>query len=255
MSNFAFLLPEWPDIHEASIKAEQTARTDPRTACFYARRALELAVHWAYKADGSLHLPYDDKLSALIHEPTFKQAAGERVFAKARLINSIGNRAVHDSHRPLRQGDALTAVEELFHVCYWLAHTYARKPPSPGVRFDLDGSCRLRVAIPRQTVEKLQALEAALAERDEKLSALLADKGSLDEQVAALRNEVAKAKKANAAHKDTHDYSEAKTRTHLIDVLLNEAGWPLDGRARPRVRGHWHADQRRARIRRLRPVG
>ena len=78
------------------IKAEQTARSDPRTACFYARRALELALRWAYKADGSLHLPYQDNLSALIHEPTFKQAAGEAVFNKARLINSIGNRAVHD---------------------------------------------------------------------------------------------------------------------------------------------------------------
>ncbi len=76
-------------------------------------------------------------------------------------------------------------------------------------------------------MEKLHALEAALAERDEKLSALLADKASLDEQLAAMRNEVAKAKKANAAHADTHDYSEAQTRTHLIDALLFEAGWDL----------------------------
>jgi type I restriction enzyme, R subunit len=66
VSNFAFLLPEWPAVHEASAKAEKTARSDPRTACFYARRALELALHWVYKADSSLHLPYNDNLSALI---------------------------------------------------------------------------------------------------------------------------------------------------------------------------------------------
>jgi type I restriction enzyme, R subunit len=226
MSNFAFLLPQWTDVHEAAVKAEQTARSDPRTSAFYARRALELALYWAYKADGSLHLPYDDKLSALIHEPTFKQAAGEAVFAKARLINSVGNRAVHDRHRPLRQSDALTAVEELFHVCYWLAHTYARKPPSPTLRFD-PTQLSAETAIPRQTTEKLQALEAALAERDERLSAVLAGKANLDEQIVALRNEVAKAKKANAAHEDTHDYSEAETRKHLIDALLFEAGWNL----------------------------
>ena len=226
MSNFAFLLPEWPGVHEAAVKAEKNARTDSRTACFYARRALELALHWAYKADGTLHLPYNDKLSALIHEPTFKQAAGEAVFAKARLINSIGNRAVHDRNRPLRQSDSLTAVEELFHVCYWLAHTYARKPPSPGLRFD-STQLPAETAVPRQTVQKLQALETALAERDERLSALLADKTNLDEQLTALRNEVAKAKKANAAREDTHDYSEAETRTRLIDVLLLEAGWEL----------------------------
>ncbi len=50
---------------------------DPRTACFYARRALDLAVAWAYKHDPALRLPYQDNLSALIHEPSFKRAAGE----------------------------------------------------------------------------------------------------------------------------------------------------------------------------------
>jgi type I restriction enzyme R subunit len=49
--------------------------SDPRTACFYARRALELAVAWIYRHDSSLRLPYQDNLSALIHEPTFKAAA------------------------------------------------------------------------------------------------------------------------------------------------------------------------------------
>ena len=68
------------------------------TACFYARRTLELAVSWAYKHDAALRLPYQDNLSALIHEPSFKQAAGEGVFSKTRVINTLGNRAVH-SHR------------------------------------------------------------------------------------------------------------------------------------------------------------
>jgi hypothetical protein len=52
-------------VFEAAGKAEAAAHADPRTACFYARRALELAVAWAYK-----------------HDPTFKQAAGEAVFSK-----------------------------------------------------------------------------------------------------------------------------------------------------------------------------
>lgn len=44
MSNFAFLQSEWPAVYEAARKAETAAHPDPRTACFYARRALELAV-------------------------------------------------------------------------------------------------------------------------------------------------------------------------------------------------------------------
>ena len=82
-------------------------------------------VAWAYKSDASLHLPYQDNLSALIHDPTFKAVAGEAVFNKARVINTLGNQAVH-SHRPIQPLDALTAVRELFHVSFWLARTYAR---------------------------------------------------------------------------------------------------------------------------------
>ena len=100
MSQFAFLQREWSAVFDAATKAEAAVHADPRTACFYARRALELAVAWAYKHDGALQLPYQDNLSALIHEPSFKQAAGEAVFSKARVINTLGNRAVH-GHRAI----------------------------------------------------------------------------------------------------------------------------------------------------------
>ena len=43
------------------------------------------------------------------------RGAGEAVFAKARLINSLGNRAVHEP-RAVRPGDASVAVRELLHV-------------------------------------------------------------------------------------------------------------------------------------------
>lgn len=104
MSQFAFLQGEWAAVFESAARAETAVHADPRTACFYARRALELAVSWAYKHDASLKLPYQDKLSALIHELSFKEAAGEAVFSKARVINPLGNRAVH-GHRaiPLRR--------------------------------------------------------------------------------------------------------------------------------------------------------
>src|ERR671923_1233271 len=103
---------------------------------FCARRALELAVSWAFKHDSALRLPYQDNLSALIHEPSFKQTAGEAVFSKARVINTLGNRAVH-SHRAVPETDALAAVRELFHVAYWFARTYGRTGrPAPGLTFD-----------------------------------------------------------------------------------------------------------------------
>jgi type I restriction enzyme R subunit len=227
VSNFTFLQREWAAVFEAASKAGAAVHADPRTACFYARRALELAVSWAFKHDPGLRLPYQDNLSALIHEPSFKQTAGEAVFSKARVINTLGNRAVH-SHRPVPESDALAAVRELFHVAYWFARTYGRSDrPAPGLAFDASALPRPAQAA-TQTAEQLQALEARLRERDENLAALLADKNALDEELKRLRAEVAAAKKAAGAQPDTHDYSEAETRDYFIDLLLKEAGWPLD---------------------------
>jgi type I restriction enzyme R subunit len=227
MTQFAFLQREWSAVFDATMRAEDAVHTDPRTACFYARRALELVITWAYKHDAALKLPYQDSLSALIHEPSFKQTAGEAVFSKARVINTLGNRAVH-GHRAIPPDDALVAVRELFHVTYWLARTYGRiGRPAPGLAFNAAALPKATPG-PSQTAEQLQRLEASLRERDEKLAALLADKSTLDEELKRLRAEVATAKQAATAQPDTHDYSEAETRDYFIDLLLKEAGWPLD---------------------------
>ncbi len=255
MSQFAFLQREWSAVFDAAARAEAAVHADPRTACFYARRALELAVSWAYKHDAALRLPYQDNLSALIHEPSFKQAAGEAVFSKARVINTLGNRAVH-SHRAVPEADALAAVRELFHVAYWFARTYARAGAA-GARARL----RSGGAAPARGDRAADGGTAAArsrkgsGERDEKLATLLADKGALDEELKRLRAEVAKAKQAAAAQPDTHDYSEAETRDYFIDLLLKEAGWPLDQAARPRVRGQRDAQRPGQGLRGLRPLG
>ena len=227
MSQFAFLQREWADVYDAAVRAEANAHRDPRTSCFYARRALEIAVSWAFKYDPALRLPYDDKISALIHEPTFKQAAGEAVFSKARVINTLGNRAVH-GHQRVPPDDAVAAVRELFHVCYWLAHTYARaERPSPALAFD-PAKLPKPGPSPKQTAEQLAHLEASLRERDEKLGVVLADRASMDDELKRLRAEVAEVRAAAAVRPDPHDYSEAETRDYFIDLLLKEAGWPLD---------------------------
>jgi type I restriction enzyme R subunit len=136
MSQFGFLKTEWPDLHDAAARAEALALADARASAFYARRTLELAVAWLYKADRRLVLPYQDNLSALIHEPSFRDAVGQAIFAKARFIKDLGNKAVH-SIKPFKQHDALTVLKELFHFAVWLGHHYGRsQKPLDGVAFD-----------------------------------------------------------------------------------------------------------------------
>jgi type I restriction enzyme R subunit len=67
MSDPAFLLAEWPDVHDVAARAAAAVYPDRRTACFYARRALELAVSWAYRANASPP-SISGHLSALIQE-------------------------------------------------------------------------------------------------------------------------------------------------------------------------------------------
>jgi type I restriction enzyme R subunit len=227
MSQFTFLQAEFPAVYESANKAFSAVYPDPRTACFYARRALELTVNWLYKHDNSLELPYQDNLSALIYEPTFKILVGEAVFNKARVIIKLGNQAVH-SAKSIPVNDAINAVRELFHVAYWLAHTYGRSSkPEPGQTFNPEALPKT-APVPKQTIEQLQKLETQLRERDEKLSTLLADKNALDEELKRLRAEITAVKQASTSQPDTHDYSEAQTRDIFIDLLLKEAGWALD---------------------------
>jgi type I restriction enzyme R subunit len=233
MSNFTFLQAEFSNLHESAVKAEAMVNTDPRAAIFYTRRTLELAVAWLYKYDKSLRLPYQDHLSALIHEPTFRDTVGEALFTKAKLIKDLGNLAVH-STRKVSTADALTATKELFHFCYWVARSYGqRNRPNGALAFSVElipkpPSAAAAAAPAPQSPDQLQKLEAQLSERDEKLSALLSDKAALDAELKQLREAFAAAKKTNDAEPDTHDYSEAETRDYFIDLLLKEAGWELD---------------------------
>ncbi|MEY4978068.1 MAG: hypothetical protein RLZZ352_338 [Pseudomonadota bacterium] len=226
MSNFAFLESEWLALFESARKAEELANSDARASCFYARRTLELAVAWMYTHDPALRRPYQDSLNALMHEPSFKATVGEALLTKARLVKDLGNLAVH-STRKVSSTDAVNALRELFHLCYWLARTYGRNArPAPGQAFSSAVLPRAVGTAP-QSAAQLQKLEASLQARDAALAAALQQQAALSDELKKLQAQVAAVKKANAAEPDTHDYDEAHTRKTFIDVLLKEAGWHL----------------------------
>jgi type I restriction enzyme R subunit len=227
MTNFAFLKAEWPELYTASVQAEALARSDPRTACFHVRRALEIATKWLYKSDRSLHVPYDTTLSALIHEPTFRELVGPAIFNKARIVKDLGNEAVHGA-RQMNANDATVAVRELFHIGFWMARTYARgERPPDALAFDAE-QLPATAPVPPLATAQLRALAVRALEKDAELVALRKGHEALGDEVQRLRGEIAAAKAANSATPDAHDYSEEQTRDFFIDLLLREAGWALD---------------------------
>ena len=207
--------------------AEGHILADPRAACFHARFALESLVHWLYRHDTSLHMPYDRSLGALLHEPSFQNLVPQVAFQKARVIQRQGNRAVHEQ-RPVRPHDAMQVVKELHHLCYWVARTYFPDTVLQSVAFDkklVPQPLNPDKVVPRQELEEL---EFRLAKQSEDALKKQQERDELDAQIQKLRQELEETRATTAAEPDTHDYSEAETRRYLIDLDLKRAGWPLD---------------------------
>ncbi|TFV57287.1 DUF4145 domain-containing protein [Geodermatophilus sp. DF01-2] len=229
-SNFAFLRAEWPQLAEEAARAEHNTFGDPRAACFYARRGLELAVHWLYDAEGALRRPYKDDLSALLFEPTLRTLVGPAVHTKMDVLRRQGNAAVHRS-KPVTPGDSLPVVRELFHVLYWLADRYSRRPSDRPGHLAFDDALIPRPApasVRLQRQQELRAQAERYAAQDAELARERERSADLEREITELRAAVAAATAANAAAPVEHDYDEATTRDLFIDLLLREAGWPLD---------------------------
>lgn len=229
-SQFRFLPP---GISQDAARAEAAVHSDPRAACFYARRTLELIVDWLYDNDEAFEEPWETHLSALLAAPCFLQHVPAAIVAKAKVIKGLGNHAVHGKGQ-IRTTDALTAVSELFHVAYWFARTYsadwtpaheklnfdpAKLPPAPA-----PGTAGKGVA-----PEALQKLQEELKAKDEALRQSREAIERNDAEIARLQSEIAATKARAAGSADTHDYTEAQTRDRFIDLLLRESGWGMNG--------------------------
>ena len=230
MGNFDFVTAAWPDISDEARRAEHYAYGEPRSSVFYARRSLELVVHWLYRADASLSLPYNSRdLSSLLFEPTFKALVGPGIHTKMNVIRMRGNDAVHQAGA-IKDVQSLPVVRELFHVLIWLATRYAATPdlrPAPGLPFDAASIPRPQPGAAARTREQLQKLADANAVKDAQLAKANQDNDDLTAELAALREAMALAKAANKEIVDPHDYREDETRYLFIDLLLGEAGWSL----------------------------
>lgn len=229
MSNFAFLKGEWPEIVTTAQQAEGYVHSDPRSACFYARRALEQAVNWLYDHDPDLRRPYDNKLNTLMTDFSFREHVPQKIGDKAHFIRKLGNIAVH-SNRHIKEQDAFTSVRELYHFTYWLARTYTQGDPRDiPTSFDEALLPPSDSQLKAQSATQLRELDQLLRTRDEEVREQAQAIAEFEAQIAELQAQVTAAKAANEQITVDHDYTEAETREYLIDMLLREAGWDPKG--------------------------
>jgi type I restriction enzyme R subunit len=225
-ANFDFARETLPSVHADCARAESYLPSDPRSACFYSRRAVEDLVAHLYDVLG-LRLPYQDDLAARINDAGFKARTGVGIGQKLNLIRKLGNTAVHEA-KPIPPQAALHALRQLHHVVVWAAFRYSADPQVVPTQAQFDPALASKAApLSRDEVVRLAARFKA---QDEAHAEALADRDELaaakDAEIAALQEQIEAAQAAKTAT-DEHDYSEAETRDLFIDVLLGEAGWPL----------------------------
>ena len=220
--NFAFLNQEFPHVAESASFAERHVFGDPRASCFHARHALERLLKRVYKVENALKPPKVTNLDGYISDPAFRALVPEVVWQKAEYIRLAGNAAVHGSKSPTPE-KALDVVRELCHVLYWTGRTYLRKGAESlqGKTFDESLVPRVEPATNPVSVQKLEALKA---QRDAAAEA----RKEVESELEALRERLAAIKAENEGVPETHDWNEDKTRTLIIDLDLERAGWRLE---------------------------
>ncbi|WP_182376738.1 DEAD/DEAH box helicase family protein [Nocardioides sp. WS12] len=232
MGNFDFVRQTLPSLHDDCGRAESYLASDPRSACFYSRRAVEELVGHLYDLL-SLPVPYQPDLAARINAAEFKARTGTGINQKLNLIRKLGNTAVHEV-RPIPPQAALQVLRELHHVVVWAAFHHSADPGAVPTKALFDPALAVK-AVPLSR-DDLVKLAAKFKAQDDALTKALADKDELaaakDAEIAKLRAQIKAAQAAKTAV-DDHEYSEAQTRDLFIDVLLGEAGWAL---AEPRDR-------------------
>ena len=221
-ANFAFLKQEFPHAAESASFAERHVFGDPRASCFHARHALERLLKRVYKVEKALKPPKVTDLDSYISDLAFRELVPEVIWQKAEFVRQAGNVAVHGTKTPAPE-KALDVLRELYHVLYWTGRTYLRKGAESlqGKTFDESIVPNVEPAITPASVQELEALKA---QRDAAAEA----RKEIESELEAVRGRLAAIKAENEGFPETHDWNEDKTRTLIIDLDLERAGWHLD---------------------------
>ena len=218
-TNFDYLLQkkEYADFAVQAVEAEKSIAISPATCAILSRRALELAVRFVFSYDAELKLPYQDNVSSLIHEKTFRDIIEPRLFPMLKYTIHLGNVAVH-TNSIIKRDEAVIALRDLFEFCDWIDYSYSKEYEER----TFDESILSSGDEKRVKADELKALYDNLSSKDRQLAEVLKENEELRKQMAAERKQ----------HTQTREFrvdaiSEAETRKKYIDVALREAGWVI----------------------------
>ena len=220
MSNFDFLKQSkiFNNFSEACCEAENGIGLNTVTCSILSRRALELGVKWLYANDNDLRIPYNDNLSALVHDITFKNIIDEKLLKQIEYVIKLGNFAVHNNKKISRE-EAILSLRYLYNFMQWIAYCYSDNY----IEKEFDESILPKQTVNILTVKERETLYEELEAKDKKLEETRKENEELRKQLTNKRE----TKKENYIF-EVKDISEYETRKKYIDLELKIAGWDFE---------------------------
>lgn len=220
MSNFEFLKQNkiFNNFSESCIEAENGIGLNTVTCSILCRRALELGVKWLYANDNDLKIPYQNNLSALVHDITFKKIIDEELLKQIEYIIKLGNFAVHNNKKISRE-EAILSLRYLYNFMQWIAYCYADNFEEK----EFDESILQTQSENILAVKERESLYEELEKKDKKLEETRRENEELRAKLTKKRE-----KKEENYNFEIKDISEYETRKKYIDLELKLAGWDFD---------------------------
>lgn len=210
MSNFSpyLSIPSFAAFAPIAESAEKILSIDPAACVLNCRRAMEAAVKWMYAVDGSLVMPWDDKLVTLINTEEFRGIVDEQLIFRLDFIRRMGNNAAHGG-KVITREQAVLCLQDLFVFFDFLAYCYGENYTEHTFNPAL---------LAEQSAQPTPPAVDEDAAR--KLDALIKENAALKEQLTQRREE-----QHQTYVPKPLEISEYKTRKLYIDAMLQDAGW------------------------------
>lgn len=193
---------------DIAVAAETVLSIDPAACVLNCRRAMEAAVKWMYAVDGSLVMPWDDKLVTLINTEEFRGIVDEQLIFRLDFIRRMGNNAAHGG-KVITREQAVLCLQNLFVFFDFLAYCYGENYTEHTFNPAL---------LAEQSAQPTPPAVDEDAAR--KLDALIKENAALKEQLTQRREE-----QHQSYVPKPLEISEYKTRKLYIDAMLQDAGW------------------------------
>ncbi|MDZ8118180.1 type I restriction-modification system endonuclease [Pontiella agarivorans] len=218
MSNFDFLMEQWPEVAEMGVLAEKHLYQDPNAALIKLRLLAETQTRYLIAYE-NLNEPFDGTQIKRLNLLQSKGIIPDTLGPLFHSIRKAGNRATHEGFGSVEA--AQTQLKVAYRLAEWFAKTYST------------GHVTVQpfsMPEPAESQEELEFLASELIRANEQLeqenSKLLKKLETVKGQEVT-KEQRSERRKSSARVSKKIKLSEAETR-QLIDDQLNAAGWIAD---------------------------